>query len=506
MAYKRGYIFFCIGMCFISLNALSSTVLSETSYNLSPDLRLIIENYVRLSGNNLGNNLDLNSSEDDGVTYVGYSFNTRFNISYKEFFMSFLKLESNGTFDYDAPIVSDNKINTLFGDIDNYSFPEIIPRVEEYWVDSKIFDLPVRVKIGQYAYLVGNGYVLGGYYENYGISVYSTNEDLKWTVYYYKPDLSNKIILGPQVPQDRELGVKYDSNAHFMSVDTIIKMGDYSFQPYIGLLHDTTSSDRRNNAYPVSVNEDNLGTIGIDMDVSIYKWNFGFEAAKNFGMANVRGDGSDIIHKGYMVHADASYSMDKFTPRSKILVSSGHKMDKDDVLRGEFNSHSNRSFSTYSPTNFNLVDSVYQVGYGPYVATGRGYAANYGIARPGIFGDPYQLSDLILPNLGMDVQITEKLTVSIDYWYLRSFEHAHGTWNDRVITLSSDLGHELDFYSSYELTDNISFNLLMGIFFPGKYYREKRDDGNILGLAPSPRYDGDADAAYQIELSTEIIF
>lgn len=42
-----------------------SLVFAETSYDLSPDLKLSIENHLRLSGNTLGNNLDLNSDKSD---------------------------------------------------------------------------------------------------------------------------------------------------------------------------------------------------------------------------------------------------------------------------------------------------------------------------------------------------------------------------------------------------------------------------------------------------------
>jgi len=181
-----------------------------------------------------------------------------------------------------------------------------------------------------------------------------------------------KIILGPQVPQERALDVEYDSNAHFMSFDTIIKWGDHSFQPYVGLLHDTTPSTSRVNTYPFPVNEDNLGTIGIDTDMNFDKLNVGFEVAKNFGNANVIGDGSDIVHKGYMTYEDVSYSFEIITPRSKLLISSGNKMDSNDVLSGKFNSHSNNSFSAYSPTNANLSDTIYPAAYGPYLATGGG--------------------------------------------------------------------------------------------------------------------------------------
>lgn len=485
---------------------LPSLAFTETSYDLSLNSKLSVENHLRISGNTLGNNLDLDNDKSDGITYMGYTYELKFNLEYTDVLTSFVKLESNGPFDFDAPIVSDKKINTFFGEVSNYSLPEVIPRVEEYWIDSLIFNLPVKFKLGQYPYRVGNGYALGGYYENYSLSVYSADEDFKWTFYYAKPDLANKIILGPQVPQERALDVEYDSNAHFLSFDAILKWNEYSFQPYVGLLHDTTPGNRRVNAYPFPVNEDNLGTIGIDIDKNINKLNFGFEVAKNFGRANIIGESSDMIHKGYMAYADVSYSFEKITPRSKLLVSSGNKMDADDVVNGRFHSHSNCAFSVYSPTNANLSDTIYPAAYGPYLATGGGYALNYGIARPSIFGDAYQLDGLILPNIGVDKQITDKWSVSIDYWYLRSFEHAIGTRDGRAITLSSDLGHELDFYGSYDLTEQISLNLLTGIFFPGKYYHEKRDDRDILGLAPAPRFDGGADIAYQIEFATEITF
>jgi hypothetical protein len=50
------------------------------------------------------------------------------------------------------------------------------------------------------------------------------------------------------------------------------------------------------------------------------------------------------------------------------------------------------------------------------------------------------------------------------------------------------------------------FSILGGYFFPGKYYKEKRDDieGNIL--SPFVRGDGEIDKAFQIELAVEVKF
>ena len=59
---------------FVILFLVPPFVFAETSYDLSPDLKLSIENHLRLSGNTLGNNLDLNSDKSDGVTYMGYTY------------------------------------------------------------------------------------------------------------------------------------------------------------------------------------------------------------------------------------------------------------------------------------------------------------------------------------------------------------------------------------------------------------------------------------------------
>ena len=58
---------------FAILFLVPSFVFAEHSYDLSPDLKLSIENYLRLSGNTLGNNLDLDNDNSDSVTYIPLS-------------------------------------------------------------------------------------------------------------------------------------------------------------------------------------------------------------------------------------------------------------------------------------------------------------------------------------------------------------------------------------------------------------------------------------------------
>ncbi len=112
------------------------------------------------------------------------------------------------------------------------------------------------------------------------------------------------------MPQERTIDVEYDSNAHFISFDTIINWNGYSFQPYVGLLHDTTPANRRFSAYPVLVNEDNLGAVGFDTDLNLDKLNVGIEVARNFGNANVLGLSPAPHYDG---NADPAYQIELAT-------------------------------------------------------------------------------------------------------------------------------------------------------------------------------------------------
>jgi len=49
-------------------------------------------------------------------------------------------------------------------------------------------------------------------------------------------------------------------------------------------------------------------------------------------------------------------------------------------------------------------------------------------------------------------------------------------------------------------------SLLGGYFFPGRYYKELRDDTTGSLFSPFVRGDGSPDCAYQLELSMELKF
>ncbi len=126
---------------------------------------------------------------------------------------------------------------------------------------------------------------------------------------------------------------------------------------------------------------------------------------------------------------------------------------------------------------------------------------NYGIGRPTTFSDPYLFENLILVCLGLDFQLTEKFSMTFDWWYLRAAQRGVGTLAGENILLSPDLGNELDLYFNYDLTKNIALSLFGGYFFPGRFYKEERDDGDGSLFSPFVRGDGEADGAFQIEAS-----
>jgi hypothetical protein len=173
-----------------------------------------------------------------------------------------------------------------------------------------------------------------------------------------------------------------------------------------------------------------------------------------------------------------------------------------DNLDAAFSSQKNRAFSVYSPLNTTLADSVYP-GFTdmPLVAMGNGWGLNYGISRPGTFNDPRLLDNLILFNVGSDFQISEKISLSLDWWRLQCVERGIGTLNGSAIELSRNLGDEIDASLNYAVHKNVSLSLGAGYFFPGAYYKETRDDTSGSLLTPFVRGDGGKSGAYQVELS-----
>lgn len=471
--------------------------------------------YLRTDVVSLKNTVDLDShNRDDSTTYFGYDYSLGWDLKLKDDGPeAYLKLERNGPYDYDAPLFIHNTLRTSVGKVDNYDDKYLLPQIEEFWLDIPLQKLPLRLKSGLFAYQVGHGFSLNGAYENYGINLYGGDENSlsKWNVYYCYPDISSKNHLGPRIKQEQVQGINYEhSKVHFFATDVSFSLGEESvLQPYLGVLFDRTN-EKRLSYFSTPTHKDTLGTFGLSSDLTLGKLSLGIEGAKNFGEAKSSDSAfKDVKHTGYLFYASAAYDFTRLKPHSRFILASGNKVTTEMTDNGDtlLTSGKNRAFSVYSPFNANIADALsHNVETLPLVAMAGGWGLNYGINRPTTFADGGLFDNLILQGLGFDYQLNDKLSFTIDTWFLRAMERGVGTFAGVSKKLSADLGQEVDLFCAYSLNDKVSLNLSTGYFFPGKYYKEERDDTTGSLFTPFIRGDGNANGAYQIELNMEVKF
>ncbi len=456
--------------------------------------------HARISSNSSSNLTDLDNDQDDSIYYIGYHYEVSLSLKHTSSAEFFLHLKRDNISEYDAPLWLDDRLKTLFGTRHEYTKAKFLPRMYRMYFDFPVMDfLDTRMRLGYFPYLVGNGYALGGKYPNAGATLYLGPENLRGRLHYDRVDSYNNYKWGPGIGRDEASFSGAGTNADFYAADLILKTGKHSIQPYIGLLHDYTSAKNRINNFDdfnsngTRVNDDLLGTVGIDVNLNFEKFNFGIEFARNFGKANSSDksdrDRTDITHKGWLLVADTGYKLGIVRPKGKFVWASGPTSRRQDLLDFRYRSNNNRTFSVYTPTNTNTFDAHYQkTGIGPYLATASTYLFNFGIDRPGIFNDPFVIENIIYFNGGLEFFPVDKAYISLDYWNMHADEPGYGLNSiGQAEKLPSELGHEIDFFASYAVTRHFSINLQGGLFFPGKYYRKDRGDlfsrGN-LGFSP----------------------
>jgi len=472
--------------------------------NLNTYLRTDLVTFKNVAG------LD-SSNKDDRTAYLGIDYSFSFSADPKNQGPKyFLKLERNGPYDYSAPVFIRNTLINTGGEIDRYRGSEFLPQVEEFWIDAPLFN-KFGSRAGLYIYEVGNGFSLNGNYENYGFTLYRQTESLLWRIYYCRPDLLYKNVLGPRIKQEIEQGQKYEPNAaNFFATDAKINVGKQVFWPYAGMLADYTSCGKRDNLFTAPIKRDLLGTLGAAWEFNGEKLSLKLEAAHNFGFAqSASSEYKDVQHTGYMFYSSLDYSFGKFTPSFQFLLCSGNKATLEMAENGDttYTGGKNRAFSYFSPTNFNLGDTIStsNVEMLPIVAMGGGYGLNYGVPRPKTFSSG-DFENLIMPSVGFDYDFTPKLNVGVYFYYLSAFNRPVGVYEGEGKFLSRDLGCETDLFIDYYIKPNILFSILGGYFIPGQYYKEKRDDVDGSLFSPYLRGDGLADCAYQLEMSVEVKF
>lgn len=118
-----------------------------------------LDAYLRQDFVTFKNVVDLdNHASDDTTTYLGIDYSLAFTSEFKgSGAVLYAKLERNGPYDYDAPLFVHNTLMTSGGVIEKYRGDELLPELEEFWLDAPLVK-PYRFKAGLYAYEVGNGF------------------------------------------------------------------------------------------------------------------------------------------------------------------------------------------------------------------------------------------------------------------------------------------------------------------------------------------------------------
>lgn len=475
-------------------------------------LGLTLDTYFRADLVSFKNVVTLDShNKDDQTAYLGIDYSFALSADFKDSGnKAYLKIERNGPYDYSAPLFIHNTLYTSVGQVEKYRGIKLLPQIEEFWYDAKLVD-NLGVKAGLYIYEVGNGFALNGNYENYGFTLYKETQDVYWRLYYCRPDLIYKYRLGPPIPQEKAEGQKYEPNAaNFFAIDAKIMIGNQTFWPYAGMLADYTSAGKRDSIFTTPVDRDLLGTFGAAWEYKNDDFTLKLEAAHNFGYAqSANSDYKNITHAGYMFYSGFDYVLGKLVPELQILVCSGNKATPEMAENGDilYPGSRNRAFSYFSPTNYNLGDTIStsNVDMLPIVAMGGGYGLNYGVLRPDTFASG-DFENLIMPSVGFDYNFTEKLCVSLYGYYLRSFARPVGVVEGSGTYLSCDLGYEADVFVDYKINKNITVGFLGGYFIPGQFYRAKRDDVDGSLFSPCVQSDGNPNNAYQIEFYAEMKF
>jgi len=503
---NRSYLIVALSMMILSGSAACEVNLISEKYY---DVTMTFDERTDLV--TFGNTLFLdNKVKEDKNAYIGIDAYLDLKAQFKDDGpVLYMKAGRNGPFNLDAPIMIDRKLRTSADTMRQYAYSEYLPYIREYWADIPLGRLPVRVKTGLFFYSVGHGIAMTGNYENYGVRIQDKLKDLTWNLYYCYPDLANK-RLGPVIDQEKAQGVGYQhSKANFFASDICYTVACSTFQPYVGVLIDHTGP-RRWNFYSTPTVRDTLGTAGMSADIVLSKFSLGLEAAKNFGRAESDSPGSKAVeHTGYMLYSDAAYDLESIIPHARFIYASGNEISVDQVSNGDelFTGGKNRAFSCYSPLNANLADSlVPALNCIPLVSMGNGFGLNYGVNRPGTFGDPALLDNIVLFGTGFDCRLTEKFSFTVDWWHLSSAERGVGTFNGETRVLSPDLGNEVDLFIDFKLSEHVKLGFLGGYFLPGKFYKEFRDDTGGSLFTPFVRGDGEADPAYQVEFTCEICY
>ena len=127
-------LFIIFAAIFLLRSPCFSATLLETQ-----DFILYMDTYLRHDFITFNNIVDLDSrNRDDSTTYLAIDYSLGLRSEFKNGGPIFyLRIERNGPYDYGAPLFVHNTLMTSGGVIERYRNDELLPQLEEFWLDSK---------------------------------------------------------------------------------------------------------------------------------------------------------------------------------------------------------------------------------------------------------------------------------------------------------------------------------------------------------------------------------
>ncbi|MEW6002641.1 MAG: alginate export family protein [Nitrospirota bacterium] len=219
-------------------------------------------------------------------------------------------------------------------------------------------------------------------------------------------------------------------------------------------------SDGRVPSLPGSPNVDELNfhNIGIHGNGKIAGVTYSAEADFQFGKAkDVLFEGNDMKFRGWGVFAKLGYMIDPINLRASFAYGSGDN-DNDDK---------NEEFQTLQgPDELAPVARIvhYTQIYERTVRT----TAQQAVLTTTLGGNVRNtnIANTTYYNVGLDVNPTKELSLSLDGFIIRASKNQFG---------SKSAGTELDIKGNYKIATNLSYFVEAGAFWPGDYYEDTFD-------------------------------
>ena len=198
----------------------------------------------------------------------------------------------------------------------------------------------------------------------------------------------------------------------------------------------------------------NLDNLGLHANGKVSGLVYAAEVDFQFGKLDGLGGAADTKFGGYGIFAKLGYMVDPVNLRASFAMGSGddaadNKNKEFQTLQGNPDIGATARLVHYTQIYERTIrTAVAPATIGQILTTNT---RNTGIANTTYY------------NLGMDVNPTKEINLSLDGFIIRATE----AWQ---LNQSKSVGSEVDFKGTYKIAKNLSYFVEAGVFTPGKFY------------------------------------